>query len=394
MVRSCHLDTCPVGIATQQPELRSKFAGTPEMVQAYLLFVAEEVRGLLASLGLRSLDEAIGRVECLRQRHTGEPAVDALDLSPLLARADDGPARHTGLGPARAGDRLGAHLYEQARSALSEPALLELHNVITNGDRAVGTRLAGAIAKTARAGSPPGRVRANFTGSAGQSFGAFLTTGIELSLVGEANDGVGKSMSGGRIVVSPPPDDAGDPCLLGNTALYGATGGELFCAGSAGERFAVRNSGAVAVVEGVGDHACEYMTGGTVLILGEVGLNLGAGMTGGEAYVLDPTGSLAISLNGELVAASELEAYQLAELRTARREALESHRLVARAGAAGALGRGGDIAAAHRSKGRGTTDQRGRAGTGGLIDPRINTKPVHLGPLTTLLSATARRSRM
>ena len=315
MVRSCHLDTCPVGIATQQPELRAKFAGTPEMVQAYLLFVAEEIRRLLASLGLRSLDEAIGRVECLRQRHTGEPAVDVLDLTPLLARADDGPARHTGLGPARSGDRLGALLHEHSREALAEPALVDLSHVIANGDRAVGTRLAGAIAKTARSGSPPGRVRASFTGSAGQSFGAFLTAGIELRLTGEANDGVGKSMSGGSIVVSPPADDAGDPCLVGNTALYGATGGELYCAGSAGERFAVRNSGAVAVVEGVGDHACEYMTGGTVVILGEVGLNLGAGMTGGEAYVLDVEGSLAISLNPELVVASEPEQLQLAELR-------------------------------------------------------------------------------
>ncbi len=175
MVRSCHLDTCPVGIATQQPELRAKFAGTPEMVQAYLVFVAEEVRCLLASLGLRSLDEAIGRVECLRQRHTGQADIDALDLSPLLARADNGPARHTGLGPARSADRLGALLHEQARAALTEPALLELHNAITNGDRAVGTRLAGALAKTARSGSPSGRVRASFTGSAGQSFGAFLT---------------------------------------------------------------------------------------------------------------------------------------------------------------------------------------------------------------------------
>jgi glutamate synthase domain-containing protein 3 len=146
-------------------------------------------------------------------------------------------------------------------------------------------------------------VRARFEGSAGQSFGAFLTAGVEFDLVGEANDYVGKAMSGGRIVIFPPPGDAGDPCLLGNTALYGATGGALFCAGSAGERFAVRNSGAVAVVEGVGDQACEYMTAGTVVVLGEVGLNFGAGMTGGEAYVHDPAGTLAVGLNEQLVLA-------------------------------------------------------------------------------------------
>src|SRR6185295_19295842 len=173
-------------------------------------------------------------------------------------------------------------------------------------------RLGGAVAKRYGAMPPPGRLRAHFEGSAGQSFGAFLTAGIQLHLVGEANDYVGKAMSGGRIVISPPPDDAGDPCLVGNTALYGATGGKLFCAGSAGERFAVRNSGAVAVVEGVGDHACEYMTAGTVVVLGEVGLNLGAGMTGGEAYVHDPEGTLARGLNREFVLAQAPDQQQLA----------------------------------------------------------------------------------
>jgi glutamate synthase domain-containing protein 3 len=315
MVRSCHLDTCPVGIATQQPELRAKFAGTPEMVQAYLLFVAEEARRLLASLGLRSLDESIGRVECLRQRRTGEPAVDALDLSPLLGRSGEGPARHTGAGPARSGDRLGILLHAQGRAAIEEPALIEPRHLITNGDRAVGARLGGAIARSTGSAPPAGRVRVRFEGSAGQSFGAFLTAGVELDLAGEANDYVGKAMSGGRIVIFPPPGDAGDPCLLGNTALYGATGGALFCAGSAGERFAVRNSGAVAVVEGVGDHACEYMTAGTIVILGEAGLNLGAGMTGGEAYVHDPAGILAVALNEQSVLAQVPDRQQLEDVR-------------------------------------------------------------------------------
>ena len=315
MARTCHLDTCPVGIATQRPELRNKFAGTPEMIQAYLLFVAEEARRLLAELGLRSIEEAVGRVECLRQRQTGDPAADTLDLSPLLARSSDGPSRFTGEAHTHAGDRLGMLLLAQGIPAVDEPALIEPRHLITNADRAVGARLAGAIARSAGSGPPAGRVRVRLEGSAGQSFGAFLTRGVRLELVGEANDYVGKAMGGGRIVISQPPDDAGDPCLLGNTALYGATGGALFCAGSAGERFAVRNSGAVAVVEGVGDHACEYMTEGTVVILGPVGLNLGAGMTGGQAYIHGDPHSLAVALNGDLVVAHKPDPSQLGEVR-------------------------------------------------------------------------------
>ena len=315
MVRSCHLDTCPVGIATQRPELRSKFAGTPEMVQAYLLFVAEEARRLLASLGLRSFAEAIGRVECLRQRRTGDPAADTLDLSPLLARGGETGSRYAGDSPARSGDRLGILVHAQGRPAIEEPALIEPRHLITNGDRAVGARLAGAIARRVGSGPPPGRVRVRFEGSAGQSFGAFLTAGVEFDLVGEANDYVGKAMSGGRLVISPPPNDAGNPCLIGNTALYGATGGRLFCSGSAGERFAVRNSGAVAVVEGVGDHGCEYMTAGTVVVLGEVGLNFGAGMTGGQAYVYGDAAALALALNDELVTSHAPDLRQLEEVR-------------------------------------------------------------------------------
>jgi glutamate synthase (ferredoxin) len=305
MVRSCHLDTCPVGIATQKPELRAKYAGTPEMVEAYLRFVAEEVRSLLASIGLRSLDEAIGHVECLRQRRTGDSSADSLDLKPLLARAGDGAHRHSGDQVSRAGDRLGSLLAATGRAVVDETRLVELGYSITSADRAVGARLGGQIASALGSGTPAGRVRARFEGSAGQSFGAFLTAGVELDLTGEANDYVGKSMSGGRIVIAPPAGDAGDPCLAGNTLLYGATGGELFCAGSAGERFAVRNSGAVAVVEGVGDHACEYMTRGTVVVLGSHGRNVGAGMTGGEGFFLDVDERL---VNEELVALVELEA--------------------------------------------------------------------------------------
>ena len=319
MVRSCHLDTCPVGIASQRPELRAKYAGTPEMVEAYLRFVALEVREHLSRLGLRTLDEAVGRVELLRQRRTGDPSADALDLGALLTRTGHGHARYVGEPVPHEGDRLGALLHAQGKAAVSGARLVEPAYEITNADRAIGARLAGAIAKAVGSATPAGRVRARFEGAAGQSFGAFLTHGVELRLVGEANDYVGKSMSGGRIVVSPPSDDAGDPCLMGNTVLYGATGGELFCAGSAGERFAVRNSGAVAVVEGVGDHACEYMTRGTVIVLGPHGRNLAAGMTGGEAFLLDPDERL---LNDDLVALVPLD-----ERRDADRlvELLERH---------------------------------------------------------------------
>jgi glutamate synthase domain-containing protein 2/glutamate synthase domain-containing protein 1/glutamate synthase domain-containing protein 3 len=304
MVRSCHLDTCPVGIASQRPELRAKFAGTPEMVEAYLRFVALEVRELLAGLGLRTVDDAVGRTDLLRQRRTGDPAADALDLGSLLVRHGEGPPRYVGQPVPHEGDRLGALLSAQGKAAITGARLVEPAYEITNADRAIGARLGGAIARVAGSGSPAGRVRARFEGTAGQSFGAFLTAGVELRLVGEANDYVGKAMSGGRIVIAPPDDDAGDPCLVGNTVLYGATGGELYCAGSAGERFAVRNSGAAAVVEGVGDHACEYMTRGTVVVLGPHGRNLGAGMTGGEAFLLDPDERM---VNGDLVTLVPLE---------------------------------------------------------------------------------------
>ncbi|MGH2996647.1 MAG: glutamate synthase-related protein, partial [Gaiellaceae bacterium] len=316
MVRTCHVDTCPVGIATQQPELRAKFTAMPEMVEAYLRFVAEDVRRHLAALGLRSIQEAVGRVECLRQRRTDDPRADLLDLTPLLGRGGEGPPSCAGEPlPQAGGWELGERLAADARPALEEARLVELRYRIRNGDRAVGARLGGLVGRAFGSAPPPGRVRAEFEGVAGQSFGAFLAAGIKLTLVGEANDYVGKGMGGGRIAIRPPANDAGDPCLIGNTALYGATGGELYCAGRAGERFGVRNSGAVAVVEGTGDHPCEYMTNGTVVILGEHGLNLGAGMTGGEVYVYDPDERLPLRLNDQLVAAYRPGAGELAELR-------------------------------------------------------------------------------
>jgi glutamate synthase (ferredoxin) len=304
MVRSCHLDTCPVGIATQRTDLREKFVATPEQVSAYLLFVAEEVRSHLAALGFRTFDEAVGRVECLARGSRGDHRAALLDLGALLASTGERRAGYAREPQLRAvGGELGEQLAAEARPALEGASIVEPLYPICTDDRAVGALLGGLIARRFGAGPPPGRVRARFEGSAGQSFGAFLAAGVQLELVGEANDYVGKSMGGGRIVIRPPADDAGDPALLGNTVLYGATGGELYCAGRAGERFAVRNSGATAVVEGVGEHACEYMTSGTVVLLGGFGRNVGAGMSGGQVYVHDPEDVLVLRLNTDLVVA-------------------------------------------------------------------------------------------
>jgi glutamate synthase (ferredoxin) len=312
MVRSCHLDTCPVGIATQRPELRNKFAATPEQVETYLRHVAGEVRELLASLGLRTFERAVGRGDLLRRKETTGRRAASLDLSPLLSGRR---GAFTGESPLPSeGDELGTRLAEEAQPILAEERLVDLHYAVSNRDRAVGARLGVEIGRRFGSGAPPGRLRARFEGSAGQSFGAFLSAGVDFELVGEANDYLGKGMGGGRIVVVPPRDDDGDPVLLGNTVLYGATGGELFCAGRAGERFGVRNSGALAVVEGVGDHGCEYMTAGRVVVLGPVGLNFAAGMSGGLAYVFDPAGTLPLHLNGDLAVAERGSSDELRDL--------------------------------------------------------------------------------
>ncbi|MFN8103210.1 MAG: glutamate synthase large subunit [Acidimicrobiia bacterium] len=302
MVRACHRDTCPTGIATQRPHLRAKYQGSPESVATYMRHVAQEVRGYLAALGFRTMDEAIGRVDRLFQRVTGDDRLDSLDLSPLLATPVDG-IRHYGGGvpEQRVRSSLGDRVVIDAFRALWDGDDLELHYPIGNEDRTVGAALGGSVALEFGAARPPGYVTVHFDGTAGQSFGAFLTEGIDFRLTGEANDYVCKAMGGGRVVIKAPPDDAGDPVLAGNTILYGATGGELFLAGRAGERFAVRNSGAVAVVEGVGQHACEYMTGGTVVVLGGVGFNMCAGMTGGEVFVHDASGGLTAKVNTALV---------------------------------------------------------------------------------------------
>jgi glutamate synthase (ferredoxin) len=319
MLRACHRDTCKPGVATQREHLRANFTGTPEGVAAYLLFVAEDVRRHLAALGARSLDEVIGRMDLLRQRGTGDQRVDSFDLGWMLTPPEhaDEPRHFEERVPLLdPRSTLGDQVLADGFRAVWDGDEVELDYPIVNADRAVGAALAGAIALEYGAQPPRGTARARFEGSAGQSFGAFLTHGIEFDLKGEANDYVGKGMGGGRLVIAPPDDDAGHPVLAGNTCLYGATGGELYVAGSVGERFAVRNSGAVAVVEGAGDHCCEYMTGGTVVVLGSVGHNLGAGMTGGEAYVFEPdTERLMTRINTDLVEAIRPEPDDLEQVR-------------------------------------------------------------------------------
>ncbi|MGE0463685.1 MAG: glutamate synthase large subunit [Vicinamibacterales bacterium] len=309
MMRVCHLNTCPVGIATQDPELRKTFTGKPEFVQTFFRFIAEEVREHMAALGFRTLDEMIGRTECLDiEAATDHWKARGLDLSPLLHQ----PAPAAGVARRAIRPRdpglegvLDRRLIAAASPALEHQTPVELSLPIRNTDRTVGTMLGYEVTRRyGGAGLPDDTVRIGFTGSAGQSFGAFLPRGVTLALEGEANDHVGKGLSGGRIIVRPPRSAAfaaETSVIVGNVALYGATGGEAFIRGVAGERFAVRNSGARAVVEGVGDHGCEYMTGGCVVVLGATGRNFAAGMSGGVACVLDLDGMFRHRCNTEMV---------------------------------------------------------------------------------------------
>ena len=292
-VRQCHLDTCPVGIATQRPELREKYEGDPANVVAYFDSVAQEIREILAGLGARSLDEVIGRTDALEPATIeGHSKAASVDVRPLLAppQDEDGATFCTWPHNVRPSGGLNERLVEDVMPVVEAGESFEGRYIITNRERTVGARLSAHL--VGRSGGDEGsvdQVRLHFEGIAGQSFAAFTTTGMELILEGEANDYVAKGLGGGRVVIRHPfRADAGDDILVGNTVLYGATGGELFVAGSAGERFAVRNSGARAVIEGVGDHGCEYMTSGTVAVLGPTGHNFGAGMTGGQAFVYDP----------------------------------------------------------------------------------------------------------
>ena len=308
MVRQCHSNTCPVGVCTQRPDLRQKFTGSPEKVINLFSFIAEEVREILASLGLRSLDEAVGRSDLLRQISRGNPDLDDLDLNPILAQVDPGPhPRRCELGGRRneVPDTLDAQMVKDARPLLEDGEKMQLQYNVRNVHRAVGTRLSAHI--TRRYGMDrlqPGHITVRLRGSAGQSLGAFAVQGLKLEVFGDANDYVGKGLSGGTIVVRPLPSSPlvwSDNVVIGNTCLYGATAGRLFAAGRAGERFAVRNSGAVTVVEGCGDNGCEYMTGGVAVLLGPVGDNFAAGMSGGMAYVWDPEDALGRRINSEMV---------------------------------------------------------------------------------------------
>ncbi|MFP4635590.1 MAG: glutamate synthase-related protein, partial [Nitriliruptoraceae bacterium] len=316
MARACHRDTCPVGITTQRRDLRDKFAGTPEMVAGYLTMVAEELRRLLADLGARSLDELIGRVDLLTRRSDLAERTERIDVAPLVVDPGTGERRFVGRREVQdPRSELGDRVFDDALETIFLGGITEFAYDISNADRTIGARIGGAVGLEFGEEDPPGLARLRFTGQAGQSFGAFASRGLELVLDGEANDYVAKGLGGGRIVIRPPEDDAGDPVLLGNTVLYGATAGELFVAGRAGERFAVRNSGATAVVEGTGDHPCEYMTGGTVIVLGPVGHNLGAGMSGGECYVHDEDGEVLARVNRQLVEARRPDGAQLARVR-------------------------------------------------------------------------------
>jgi len=295
LMRKCHLGTCPVGIATQDPKLRKRFAGKPEYVIRFLLFVAEEVRQLMAQLGFRRFDEMIGRVDRLWCRRAIEHwKAKGLDLSAIFAPPENPSGcslRRTRPQTDLHQDHLDRIILPLVAPALERQEPVRLEMPIRNVHRAVGATLSHQVVRKYGAkGLPDGTIEITFRGSAGQSFGAFLAPGITLRLIGDANDYLGKGLSGGRIVVQTPPGSSFDPkenVIAGNTLLYGATSGEVFINGLVGERFAVRNSGAVAVVEGVGDHACEYMTGGLVVVLGQTGRNFAAGMSGGIAYVLD-----------------------------------------------------------------------------------------------------------
>jgi glutamate synthase (NADPH) large chain len=329
-MRKCHLNTCPVGIATQDPELRAKFAGRPEYVVNYLFLVAEEARRIMASLGVRSIVELIGRVDCLEADTAADHwKAQGLDLTPILTpvrkpRADVGlycqiPQEH-GLEKA-----LDNQLVAACQEALDQGTAVHVKLPIVNTNRTVGTILSHQLVKRwGEAGLPDDTIQIDLNGSAGQSFAAFLARGVTLRLEGDANDYVGKGLSGGRVIIYPPRESsfvAEENILVGNVVLYGATSGEAFFRGRAAERFCVRNSGARAVIEGVGDHGCEYMTGGRVVILGTTGRNFAAGMSGGIAYVWDCDGDFLEKCNLGMV---ELEAVAAAE------DVAELHTLITR----------------------------------------------------------------
>jgi glutamate synthase (NADPH/NADH) large chain len=306
MVRQCQSNTCPVGVCTQDEALRAKFTGTADKVVNLITFYATEVRELLAEIGARSLDDVIGRADLLTQVSRGSAHLDDLDLNPLLITVDGSAdlaldrTRERNAVP----DTLDAQIVRDADRFLEDGEKMQLSYAVQNTLRTIGTRTSSHLVRRfgMRNGLQPDHLTVKLTGSAGQSLGAFAAPGLKLEVSGDANDYVGKGLSGGTIVVRPPmasPLVAEDNVIIGNTVLYGATDGHLFAAGRAGERFAVRNSGAHVVVEGCGSNGCEYMTGGVAVILGRIGANFGAGMTGGMAYLYDPEGAAPALMNME-----------------------------------------------------------------------------------------------
>jgi glutamate synthase (ferredoxin) len=324
MMRVCHLNTCPAGVATQDPELRKRFTGKPEHVVNFMTFIAQELREIMAQLGIRTINEMVGRTDLLESKEALDHwKAKGLDLSNILFQPDVGP--EVGRYCTETQDHgLDASLdltvlLDLCRPTLErgEPVRAELP--IRNVNRVVGTILGNEITRKYGAmGLPDGTIRLKFNGSAGQSFGAFVPSGVTLELEGDANDYLGKGLSGGKIILYPPAAStfaAEENIIAGNVALYGATSGDAYIRGMAGERFCVRNSGVNAVVEAVGDHGCEYMTGGTVVVLGPTGRNFAAGMSGGVAYVLDAEGDFATRCNPQMVGLESLDAEDIATLK-------------------------------------------------------------------------------
>jgi glutamate synthase (NADPH/NADH) large chain len=308
MMRKCHLNTCPVGVATQDPVLRKKFSGKPEYVVNYFFFIAEEVRQIMAQLGIRKFDDMIGRADLLDMRRgLTHWKASGLDFTRLFAMPNvpaDVPRYHMQAQDHGLEKSLDNVLIAKSRAAIDKGEKVQFMEVARNVNRTVGAMLSGALTKVHPDGLPDDTIRIQLEGTGGQSFGAFLARGITLYLIGDANDYTGKGLSGGRVIVRPSIDFRGEATrntIVGNTVMYGATSGEAFFSGVAGERFAVRLSGATAVVEGTGDHGCEYMTGGTVVVLGKTGRNFAAGMSGGVAYVYDEDGQFANRCNTAMV---------------------------------------------------------------------------------------------
>jgi glutamate synthase (NADPH/NADH) large chain len=308
MMRKCHLNTCPVGVATQDPVLRQKFSGKPEHVVNYFFFVAEEARQLMAQLGVRTFDELIGRADLLdTQKGIEHWKASGLDFARLFYQPNvpaDVPRLHTSTQDHALEKALDVRLIDKSKAAIEKGEKVQFIETVRNVNRTVGAMLSGELTRLRPEGLPDDTLRIQLEGTGGQSFGAFLAKGITMYLIGDANDYTGKGLSGGRIVVRPSIDFRGEShknTIVGNTVLYGATTGEAFFSGVAGERFAVRLSGATAVVEGTGDHGCEYMTGGTVAVLGKTGRNFAAGMSGGVAYVYDEDGQFASRCNTSMV---------------------------------------------------------------------------------------------